>query len=30
MKEWLAEFREVADDGEIGLESEDGAAEEEE
>ena len=27
-KEWLAEFREVADDGEIGLESEDGAAEE--
>ena len=26
-KEWLAEFREVADDGEIGLESEDGAAE---
>ena len=28
-KEWLAEFREVADDGEIGLESEDGAVEEE-
>ena len=28
-KEWLAEFREVADDGEIGLESEDGAEEKE-
>jgi hypothetical protein len=28
-KEWLAEFREVADDGEIGLESEDRAEEKE-